>query len=123
MMSAENKIENNVLSVVTRTENNLGAMDAAQRETFDAMTAMYSNLKNNNDARVNEMRTLFHLPSAEAKEALSSISSNAAAKNMAAVQRSNVTQHLLSARLNEAFTTKPVKVKIPVQHLIFCPRG
>ena len=117
MMSAENKIENNVLSVVTRTENNLGAMDAAQRETFDAMTAMYSNLKNNNDARVNEMRTLFHLPSAEAKEALSSISSNAAAKNMAAVQRSNVTQHLLSARLNEAFMPKPVKVKIPVQHL------
>ena len=117
MMSAENKIENNVLSVVTRTENNLGAMDAAQRETFDAMTAMYSNLKNNNDARVNEMRTLFHLPSAKAKEALSSISSNAAAKNMAAVQRSNVTQHLLSARLNEAFTTKPMKVKIPVQHL------
>ena len=118
MMSAENRIENNVLSVVTRTENNLGAMDAAQRETFDAMTAMYSNLKNNNDARVNEMRTLFHLPSSEAKEALRAISSNASAKNMAAVQRSNVTQHLLSARLNEAFTTKPVKVKIPVQHLM-----
>ena len=118
MMSAENRIENNVLSVVTRTENNLGAMDAAQRETFDAMTTMYNNLKNNNDVRMNEMRTLFHLPSAEAKEALRAISSNAAAKNMAAVQRSNVTQHLLSARLNEAFTTKPVKVKIPVQHLV-----
>ena len=118
MMSAENRIENNVLSVVTRTENNLGAMDAAQRETFDAMTTMYNNLKNNNDVRMNEMRTLFHLPSAEAKEALRAISSNAAAKNMAAVQRSNVTQHLLSARLNEAFTTKPVKVKIPVQHLM-----
>ncbi len=118
MMSAENRIENNVLSVVTRTENNLGAMDTAQRETFDAMTAMYHNLKKNNDARVDEMRTLFHLPSAEAKEALRAISSNAAAKNMAAVQRSNVTQHLLSARLNEAFTTKPVKVKIPVQHLM-----
>ena len=88
-----------------------------QRETFDAMTTMYNNLKNNNDVRMNEMRTLFHLPSAEAKEALRAISSNAAAKNMAAVQRSNVTQHLLSARLNEAFTTKPVKVKIPVQHL------
>ena len=117
MMSAENRIENNVLSVVTRTENNLGAMDTAQRETFDAMTAMYHKLKKNNDARVDEMRTLFHLPSAEAKEALSSISSNAAAKSIAAVQRSNVTQHLLSARLNEAFTSKPVKVKIPVQHL------
>ncbi len=111
-------IENNVLSVVTRTENNLGEMDETQSETFGAMTAMYSNLKNNNDARVNEMRTLFHLPSSEAKEALRAISSNASAKNMAAVQRSNVTQHLLSARLNEAFTTKPVKVKIPVQHLM-----
>ena len=120
MMSAENKIENNVLSVVTRTENNLGEMDETQSETFGAMTAMYSNLKNNNDARVNEMRTLFHLPSSEAKEALRAISSNASAKNMAAVQRSNVTQHLLSARLNEAFTTKPVKVKIPVQHLDGC---
>ena len=111
-------IEKNVLSVVTRTENNLGEMDETQSETFGAMTAMYSNLKNNNDARVNEMRTLFHLPSSEAKEALRAISSNASAKNMAAVQRSNVTQHLLSARLNEAFTTKPVKVKIPVQHLM-----
>ncbi len=117
MMSAENRIDNNVLSVVTRTENNLGAIDAAQRETFDAMASMYHNLKNSNDARVNEMRTLFHLPSAEAKEALRAISSNLAAKSMAAVQRSNVTQHLLSARLNEAFTSKPVKVKIPVQHL------
>ena len=85
-MSAENKIENNVLSVVTRTENNLGEMDETQSETFGAMTAMYSNLKNNNDARVNEMRTLFHLPSSEAKEALRAISSNASAKNMAAVQ-------------------------------------
>ena len=100
MMSAENKIENNVLSVVTKTENNLGAMDAAQRETFEAMTTMYNHLKNNNDVRVNEMRTLFHLPSAEAKEALSAISSNLAAKSMVAVQRSNVTQHLLSARLS-----------------------
>ena len=97
-------------------------MDAAQRKTFDAMTAMYNNLKNNNDVRMNEMRTLFHLPSAEAKEALSSISSNAAAKNMAAVQRSNVTQHLLSARLNEAFTTKPVKVKIPVSKAVSTER-
>ncbi len=120
MMSAENKIENNVLSVVTRTENNLGATDTPQSETFDAMTTMDNNLKNNNDARINEMRMLFNLPSAEAKEALSAISSNASAKNMAAVQRSNVTQHLLSARLTEAFTTKPVKVKIPVQHLDEC---
>ena len=117
MMSAENKIENNVLSVVTKTENNLGAMDEAQSETFDAMTTMYNNLKNNNDVRMNEMRTLFNLPSAEAKAALSSISSNTSAKNMAAVQRSNVTQHLLSARLTEAFTTKPVKVKMPVANL------
>ena len=117
MMSAKNEIKDNVLSVVTKAENNLGPMDAAQSETFDAMTTMYRNLKRNNDLRMNQMRTLFHLPSAEAKEALSSISSNAAAKNMAAVQRSNVTQHLLSARLNEAFTAKPVKVKIPVQHL------
>jgi uncharacterized protein with beta-barrel porin domain len=117
MMSAENKIENNVLSVVTRTENNLGSTDEAQRETFDAMTTMYNNLKNSNDVRVNEMRTLFHLPSAEAKEALRAISSNLAAKSMAAVQRSNVTQHLLSARLNEAFTSKEAKIKIPVQHL------
>jgi hypothetical protein len=118
MMSAENKIENNELSVVTKTENNLGAMDAAQSETFGAMTTMYNNLKNNNDARMNEMRTLFSLSPSAAKEALSSISSNASAKNMAAVQRSNVTQHILSARLNEAFTAKPVKVKIPVQHLM-----
>ena len=77
-------------------------MDETQSETFGAMTAMYSNLKNNNDARVNEMRTLFHLPSSEAKEALRAISSNASAKNMAAVQRSNVTQHLCAAQQRDA---------------------
>ena len=92
--------------------------EAGPSETFDAMTAMYRILKNNNDVRVNEMRMLFNLPSAEAKEALSSTSSNASAKNMAAVQRSNVTRHLLSARLNEAFMPKPVKVMIPVLHLM-----
>ena len=118
MLSARNEIEGGNLSVVVEAANNMDGADAVQNETFDAMTAMYQNLKRNNDPRMNQMRPLFYMDSAQAKDALSSISSNASAKNMAAVQRSNVTQHLLSARLNEAFTTKPVKVKIPVQHLM-----
>ena len=117
MLSAKNEIEGGNLSVVVEAANNLNGADAVQNETFDAMTAMYRNLKRNNDLRMNQMQPLFYMDGETAKEALSAISSNASAKNMAAVQRSNVTQHLLSARLNEAFTTKPVKVKIPVQHL------
>ena len=117
MLNAKNVIEGGNLSVVVEAANNLNGADAAQNEIFDAMTAMYKNLKRNNDPRMNQMQPLFYMDSAQAKEALSSISSNASAKNMAAVQRSNVTQHILSARLNEAFTTKPAKVKIPVQHL------
>ena len=117
MLSAKNEIEGGNLSVVVEAANNLNNADAVQNETFDAMTAMYRNLKRNNDPRMSEMQPLFYMDSASAKEALSSISSNASAKNMAAVQRSNVTQHLLSARLTEAFTVKPVKVKIPVANL------
>ena len=104
MLSARNEIEGGNLSVVVEAANNMDGADAVQNETFDAMTAMYRNLKRNNNPRMNQMRPLFYMDSAQAKDALSSISSNASAKNMAAVQRSNVTQHLLSARLNEAFT-------------------
>ena len=118
MLSAKNEIEGGNLSVVVEAANNMEGSNAEQNETFDAMTAMYRNLKRNNDPRMNQMQPLFYMDSASAKEALSSISSNASAKNMAAVQRSNVTQHILSVRLNEAFMTKPVKVKIPVQHLM-----
>ena len=118
MLSAKNEIEGGNLSVVVEAANNLNGADAVQNETFDAMTAMYRNLKRNNDLRMNQMQPLFYMDGETAKEALSAISSNASAKNMAAVQRSNVTQHLLSARLNEAFMPKPVKVKIPVQHLM-----
>jgi hypothetical protein len=118
MLSVKNETEGGNLSVVVEAANNLNGADATQNETFDAMTAMYRNLKRNNDPRMNQMQPLFYMDSAQAKDALSSISSNASAKNMAAVQRSNVTRHLLSARLNEAFTTKPVKVKIPLQHLM-----
>ena len=113
MMSAQNEIKDNVLSVVTKTENNMGAMDETQSETFGAMTAMYNNLKNNGDDRVNEMSTLFNLSPAAAKDALSAISANTSAQSMAVAQRSMMTHHILSSRLNEAFMPKPVKVKLP----------
>ena len=117
MMSAQNEIKDNVLSVVTKTENNMGDLDATQSETFGAMTAMYNNLKNNGDDRVNEMRTLFRLSPVAAKEALSAISSNASAKSIAVAQRSMMTYHILSSRLNEAFMPKPVTVKLPSANL------
>ena len=117
MMSVTNKIEDNVLSVVTKTENNLGAMDETQSETFGAMTAMYNNLKNNKDPRVSEMQPLFSLSPSAAKEALSAISANTSAQSMAVAQRSMMTHHILSSRLNEAFMAKPVKVKLPTASL------
>jgi uncharacterized protein with beta-barrel porin domain len=117
MMSATNKIKDNVLSVVTKAENNLGNLDETQSESFGAMTTMYNYLKNNNDLRVSEMRPLFSLSPSAAKEALSAISSNASAKSMAVAQRSMMTHHILSSRLNEAFMPKPVKVKLPSANL------
>ena len=118
MMSATNTIEDNMLSVVTKTENNLGDLDATQSETFGAMVAMDNSLKANGDSRRSQMRSLFSLSPAAAKDALSAISSNASAQSMAVAQRSMMTHHILSSRLNEAFMPKPVKVKLPEASLM-----
>ena len=118
MMSAQNEIKDNVLSVVTKTENNLGAMDETQSETFGAMVAMDNSLKANGDPRRSQMCSLFSLSPAAAKETLSAISSNTSAQSMAVAQRSMMTHHILSSRLNEAFTPKPVKVNLPEAGLI-----
>ncbi|MBR4909198.1 MAG: autotransporter domain-containing protein [Acidaminococcaceae bacterium] len=118
MLSAKNEIEGGNLSVVVEAANNMDGADAVQNETFDAMTAMYRNLKRNNDPRMNDMQPLFSLSSAAAKEALSAISSNASAQSMAVAQRSMMTHHILSSRLNEAFMPKPVEVKLPTVSLM-----
>ena len=93
--------------------NNLEGADAIQNETFDAMVAMSDALKANHDPRREEMRPLFSLSPAAAKDSLSAISANTSAKSMAVAQRSMMTHHILSSRLNEAFLPKPVKVKLP----------
>ena len=95
----------------------LEGADAAQTETYHAMIAMADKLKVNQDSRRNEMRPLFSLTPAQAKETLSSIGSNASAKSMALAQRSTVIRHLLSSRLKDAFTAKATKANIPLQHL------
>ena len=118
MLSAKNEIEGGTLSVVVEAANNMVGADAVQNETFDAMTAMYRNLKRNNDPRMNEMQKLFYMNGSQAKEALSAISSNASAQSMAVAQRSMMTHHILSSRLNEAFMPKPVKVKFPAVNLM-----
>ena len=123
MLSAKNEIEGGNLSVVVEAANNMDGADAVQNETFDAMTAMYRNLKRNNDPRMNDMQPLFGLSPAAAKEALSSISSNASAQSMAVAQRSMMTHHILSSRLNEAFMPKPVQVKLPAANLIDVNEG
>ncbi len=92
----------------------MGVMNEQETQGYNAAGRIF--LAADNDRR-QEFATLYSLDVSLAKRAFSDIASNASAKNMAAVQRSNVTQHLLSARLNEAFMPKPVKVKIPVQHL------
>lgn len=104
--------------VTAAAANNLEGADAIQNETYNAMMAMYNNLKNSGDDRVNEMRQLFSLSPVAAKEALSAISSNASAQSMAVAQRSMMTHHILSSRLNEAFMPKPVEVKLPDANLM-----
>ena len=128
MMSAKNEIAGNVLKVTTETANNLEGAGSVENETLEAMGSMYRNLKNNGDARTGEMKPLFAMDSAGAKQALSSIASNASAKSMALAQRSTLIQHLVSQRLNDVFRTggapskdgaltKKAEVEIPVQHL------
>jgi len=117
MMSAKNEIAGNVLKVTTETANNLEGADSVENETLEAMGSMYRNLKNNGDARTGEMKPLFAMDSAGAKQALSSIASNASAKSMALAQRSMVIHHLIGARLNDAFRARKGEAEIPVQHL------
>ncbi|MBR4909179.1 MAG: S8 family serine peptidase, partial [Acidaminococcaceae bacterium] len=94
MLSAKNEIEGGDLSVVVEAANNMDGANEVQNETFDAMAAMYRNLKRNNDPRMNEMQKLFYMNGDQAKEALSAISSNASAKSMAVAQRSMMTHHI-----------------------------
>ena len=117
MLDQIGAVEGNTVVVTGKEANNLGETDAVQGETYKAMMAMFDNLTENDDARRNEMRPLFSLMPAQARETLSSIGSNASAKSMALAQRSTVIQHLLSSRLTEAFTAKETKANIPLQHL------
>ena len=117
MLDEIGAIEGNTAVVTGEEANNLGAVDAVQGETYEAMMEMFDNLTAKGDARRNEMRPLFTLTPEETKKTLSSIGSNASAKSMALAQRSTVIQHLLSSRLKDAFTAKETKANIPVQHL------
>ena len=117
MLDEIGAIEGNTAVVTGKEANNLGAVDAVQGETYEAMMEMFDNLTAKGDARRNEMRPLFSLTPTQAKETLSSLASNASAKSMALAQRSTVIQHLLSSRVTEAFTAKETKASIPVQHL------
>ena len=117
MLDEIGAVEGNTAVVTGKEANNLGAVDAVQGETYEAMMAMFDSLTAKGDARRNEMRPLFFLTPAQAKETLSSLASNASAKSMALAQRSTVVQHLLSSRVTEAFTAKETKANIPLQHL------
>ena len=117
MLDEIGAVEGNTAVVTGKEANNLGAVDAVQGETYEAMMEMFDNLTAKGDARRNEMRPLFTLTPEETKKTLSSLASNASAKSMALAQRSTVIQHLLSSRLKDAFTAKETKANIPVQHL------
>ena len=97
--------------------NNLEGADEVRNETLEAMVAMSDALKANHDPRREEMRPLFSLSPAAAKDSLSAISANTSAKSMAVAQRSMMTHHILSSRLNEAFLPKPVQVELPSANL------
>lgn len=117
MLNTTGSIHDNTLTVTTAAANNLGTTDATVNETYGAMLHMFDGLSGANDPRVNEMRPLFSLDAADAKEALSSISSNASAQNMGLAQTNAMTGHIVSSRLAEAFAQKPVNVKLPVANL------
>ena len=117
MLNTTGAVSGNTLTVTTTAANNLGATDATVNETYGAMLHMFDGLSGANDPRVNEMRPLFSLDAADAKEALSSISSNASAQNMGLAQTNAMTGHIVSSRLAEAFAQKPVNVKLPVANL------
>ncbi|ORT98835.1 Extracellular serine protease precursor [Anaerovibrio sp. JC8] len=115
MLGSTGITSGNTVTVTAVASNNLSTTDETINETFDAMTTIDTALVG--APRREEMRPLFNLNAAAAKDALASISSSAAAQSLSTVQRSQLTEHLISSRLAEALAQKSVNVKIPTASL------
>ena len=113
MMSQYSESVNNTLKVKSVFADNLGDAGTSEKETMQAMNAMYRNL---NDTQREEMRTLYHLPVGEAKTALSQIGNSDAPQLMSLAQQSTIAQNVISDRLSTAFATAMVDVPMPVSH-------
>ena len=114
MLSTTGAAEGNTLKVTAHSANNLGEMTAEQADAYDAVEAMQKSLAG--DARRNELRTLYSLSPAAAKESLTEIGSSASPQMAALVQQSTVAGRVISDRLSTAFSTRPVEVTVPASH-------
>ena len=103
------------IKVTSRAANNLGKVDAVQRETYEAMESMRQNPAG--DECLNRLRPLYNLESEKAKEALSAIGNSGAPQMAVLAQQSTVSGWVISDRLSTAFSMQPVQLNIPTGKL------
>ena len=115
MLSTTGAVTGNTVTVMAQSANNLGKANAQQLEAYGAMEAMQKALVG--DERRNEMRPLYSLNAPDAKKALTEISSSAGPGMVSLVQQSTLASRVISDRLSIAFSTQPVEVTVPVNHL------
>ncbi len=115
LLSTTGTNDGKTLKVTTQTANNLGELTAEQAEAYEAMEGMQRNLVG--DTRREELRTLYNLNSASAKNALTEIGVSSGPQAVALTQQSTLASHVISDRLSTAFSLQPVNVSVPASHL------
>lgn len=114
MLNATGSITDNRLTVTTYEANNLGKLNAQEKETFDAMNNMFDTLDN---VKQNEMRELYNLPTTEAKQTLSQISSNDSAQIMSVAQQNTAVDKMIANRVTHIFA--PNYIDMPILPMNF----
>ena len=109
MLNATGSIVGNKLTVTTYAADNLGKLNAQEKETFDAMNNMFGKL---DDTKQAEMRDLYNLPTVEAKQTLTQISSNDSAQIMSVAQQSTAVDRMIANRITHIFAPEYLDVTV-----------
>ena len=108
LMNATGAVDGNSIRVTAEEANNLGNLNSTQSESYDAVTNMERNLSG--DSR-NQLRPLYNLDAASARNALEQLGKSNAPQMMSYAQRSTRVNRLLVDRLNAQDFSDDVWVK------------
>ena len=112
MLKATGEIIGNIITVTTHETDAPDPeikLDSREAQTFNAMNSMYDKLDKENQ---DEMRELYNLAPAEAKQTLSQIGSNDAAQIMSVAQQSTAIDKMLSDRIAKVFALDYIDVAV-----------